>query len=168
MKRNTFFKGSIFLAIIVFGLIVITSCSKKDNKAFRLLTPDSLNTEEIEFIKGRDFIDEDEKIVFVYTMDNIKSSGTVLTINKIAVYSQESVNKENFENIFDMKKTHSLVDSINSKITISPKTGDDFTVDFKGGSDTDEKFYDILKDMWRMAISNKQEEKDTPEPKTEE
>jgi hypothetical protein len=160
MKSRSFGIGVLFLSLVVPGLIFLTSCAKKDTKACRLLTPDSLSTEEIDYIKSRDLLDENEKIIYVYTMDDIKTSGTVLTINKIAVYTQESVNKEPFENIFDMKKTHSLTDSVNSQITISPKKNDDFTVEFKGGTDSDEKFFDMLKDMWRMAISSKQEKEE--------
>lgn len=164
MKIITIKKGYLFLSLVIIGFFTLTSCAKKDTKAFRLLSPDSLSTEEINYITGRGLVEENEKIIFVYTLDNITNSGTVLTTGKIAVYDQEKVVSEDFENIFDMKKSHSLVDSINSTITIAPKENDEFTAEFRGGSDSDEKFFEILKDMWRMAISSKQEKLEKSEP----
>ena len=161
MDLRSFGKGIIFLSLITFGLIAVTSCAKKETNAFKLLTTDSLSTEVIDYIKGRGLIDENEKVIFLYTMDDFLTSGTVLTINKVAVYTHESAQKEFFENIFDMKRSHSLVDSTISSITIAPKEQDEFTIEFKGGTDADEKFFDMLKDMWRMAITSKQEKPDS-------
>ena len=63
MKSRSFGIGVVLLSLVVSGLIVLTSCAKKETKACRLLSPDSLSTEEIEYIKSRDLIDEDEKII---------------------------------------------------------------------------------------------------------
>ena len=167
MNIRTTGTGLIYVVLLTAGLIALSSCAKKDNKAFRLLTSDSLSTKEIDYFKSRELFDDNEKIIYAYTMDNFETSGTILTTNKVALYTQESVTQELFENIFDMKKTHSLVDSIPSKITITPKEQDEFTAEFKGGSDADEKFFDFLRDMWRTAISSQQEKSEPAEPKKE-
>jgi len=60
MKSHIFYRLTLLLLAVTTGLMIMTSCAKKENKAFRLLTPDSLSTEETDYIKSREPFNENE------------------------------------------------------------------------------------------------------------
>ena len=145
---------SVFLFFLS-GIICLFSCSKEKGPT-GLLTRDTLKPKQIEYLKNRNFLEENENIVYFYSLSKIKTEGTLLTDKKILVYVKEKTDKELLENIFDMSTSHSLSAEQKSTIKVYRKDDTEFGAEFPGGTDADEIFFLKLKTLWREAISKKQ------------
>jgi hypothetical protein len=128
------------------------SCSK-ETKPPELLTPDTLKQKHIKFLKKKNFLAENENIVYFYSLSKMKDEGALLTDKKILVYNKEYTDRELFSNIFDIAASHSVSAETNSTITIYRRDDTEFKAEFLGGTDADEKFFSTLKENWREALA---------------
>lgn len=148
-------KSKSLFPFFLLGIICLFSCSKEKGPT-GLLTQDTLKPKQIEHLKKKNFLEENENIVYLYSLSKIKNEGILLTDKKILVYNKESTEKELLENIFDMSTSHSLSVEQKSTIKVYRKDDTEFSAEFFGGTDADEKFFLKLKALWREAISKKQ------------
>lgn len=145
-------KSPLTVSILLLIITCLLSCST-ETKPPELLTQDTLKQKHVTFLKKKNFLEENEKIVYFYSLSKPKNEGTLLTDKKVLIYSKESSDKELFENIFDIATSHSLTAETNSTITIYRKDDTEFKAEFLGGTDADEKFFSTLKENWRDALA---------------
>lgn len=150
-------KSPLSLFILFIGIICLFSCST-EKKPPELLTKDTLKQKQIKLLKKKNFLEENENIIYVYSLSTIKNEGILLTDKKLLVYNKESTDKELFENIFDISTAHSLSAEENSAITVYRKDDTEFKAEFLGGTDADGRFFVKLKEIWRDAIAKNQTE----------
>lgn len=147
----------LIIGILLCGMVVISSCTKgKGARKAALIPGDSLSAEDMDYLVSKELVTEGEKILFLYTNKGIENDGALLSINKIALYSAESKEVASLDQIFDIAKNHSTTAENPSKITVYLKNDTEFTMEFLGASNEDERFFDIFRHMWRLAISTKQ------------
>ncbi len=157
MKRHIPSVHTLLLLFVFFGIVLLSLCTKEqkeENK--KLFTPDSLSTKDIEYLKERGFLENDEKTVCVYYHTTIKNEGVLLSDKKIVVYRKDTVENEMLENIFDLSSSHSDNPEIKSTITIYRKDDTEFSYSFPGGLDIDERFFSELRKLWRKVIAGNQ------------
>lgn len=157
-------KQAVTITMLVVSLIALLctflgSCSKAEKKQnTQLLTTDLLTSKHTDYLAERGFVDSDERIVYLYYQTKINAGGILLTDKKIVVYTDESVEKELLENIFDFSSTHAVSPEEKSKITLYRKNDSQFSYEFPGGLDIDEVFFSKLRSSWRTVIAEKQTE----------
>ena len=145
-------KSPLTVSVLFLIITCLLSCTT-ETKPPELLTQDTLKQKQIKFLKKKNFLAENENIVYFYSLSKIKSEGILLTDKKVLIYNKESTDKELFENIFDIATSHSLSAETNSTITIYRRDDTEFKAEFLGGTDADEKFFGTLKENWREALA---------------
>lgn len=157
MKTLSAISSAVFLILILFTSLLIVTCSKTESKrGNQLLTPEMLTSKETEYFKKKNFIEENEKIVYVYSLSKIKKEAVLLTDKKLLVYNKDSVERESFENIFDISTSHAVTADKKSTITVYRKDDTEFSAEFIGATDIDDKIFSELRRLWRIAMSKKQ------------
>ena len=134
-------------------LFFLMSCSKTDRRSNQLLAEENVTKKEVGYLKKRDFLNENEKIIYIYTPTKITVQAVLLTDEKIVAYSRDTVETELLSNIFDLSASHSIDKEKPSTITIYRKDDSTFKLEFAGASDADEKIFLKIRDMWRIALS---------------
>ena len=140
---------------ILFSIITCFLFCSTEKKPPELLTQDALKQKQIKFLKNKNFLGENENIVYFYSLSKIKNEGILLTDKKVLVYNKEYTDKELFENIFDISTSHSLSAEKNSTINVYRKDDTEFKAEFLGATDSDENFFVTLKQKWREALDKK-------------
>lgn len=149
--RSFSFSKSHFL-LCLSSVFILFSCSGNGNSQ-KLLKPEQLTSKQTEIIHGKDFLNKDENLVYIYTNSKLTEEGVILTDNKIIFYDAQTVEKEILENIFDLSINHSQSKEKESRITVYRKDDTEFSTSFAGGTDIDENFFSELKKRWREAIT---------------
>jgi hypothetical protein len=156
MKKNNRASFITFSTMLLAGVMMCITCSTQspaDKK--QLLTPESISPKNLTLLKEKGEITDSETIVYAYSKNQLKTSGTILTNKKIIVYSKEKNEQENLENIFDLSLSHGPTEDKQSTITIYRKDDSRFSFEFPGGLDIDERFFSTLRDLWRKALDTK-------------
>lgn len=144
-------KSPLTLSILCLVITLLLSCSKQQKQP-TLFTQETLQKKQVAFLKKNNYLGENEKVAYFYSLSKIQNEGILLTDKKVLVYNKAFTDRELFRNIFDFSTSHSVSAEKNSSITVYRKDDTEFKAEFLGGTDADEKFFAKLKELWREAL----------------
>jgi hypothetical protein len=148
MKRLLQTIAAIF-GILLLGIVAFVVYDMSFGKVYKgqLVTAEELNSEELEYVKRKGDLVQNEKILYFFSFHGIKKSGVLLTDCKVLVYEGNIVQAGNIKEIRDISILE--VGSIwkLAVIVVTLKDGTQILCEIPTANNSDKKFITTLRNL---------------------